>query len=90
MEIKKICVLGAGLMGNGIAQVCAQAGYEVALRDIEQRFVDGGIEHDPENSFPRRRKRTNFSQQMNAILDRLHPPGHQGSRRRRGRRSSRS
>jgi len=33
MEIKKICVLGAGLMGNGIAQVCAQAGYEVALRD---------------------------------------------------------
>lgn len=43
MEIKKICVLGAGLMGNGIAQVCAQAGYEVALRDIEQRFVDGGM-----------------------------------------------
>ncbi|MBN2516405.1 MAG: 3-hydroxybutyryl-CoA dehydrogenase, partial [Deltaproteobacteria bacterium] len=29
MEIKKVCVLGAGLMGNGIAQVCAQAGYEV-------------------------------------------------------------
>jgi len=43
MEIKKVCVLGAGLMGNGIAQVCAQAGYEVALRDIEQRFVDGGM-----------------------------------------------
>ena len=43
MEIKKVCVLGAGLMGNGIAQVCAQAGYDVALRDIEQRFVDGGM-----------------------------------------------
>ncbi|MDD2671712.1 MAG: 3-hydroxyacyl-CoA dehydrogenase NAD-binding domain-containing protein, partial [Syntrophales bacterium] len=42
MEIKKICVLGAGLMGNGITQVCAQAGYQVAMRDIEQRFVDGG------------------------------------------------
>lgn len=43
MEIKKICVVGAGLMGSGIAQVCAQAGYEVSLRDIEQRFVDKGI-----------------------------------------------
>jgi 3-hydroxyacyl-CoA dehydrogenase len=29
MEIKKVCVLGAGLMGSGIAQVCAQAGYQV-------------------------------------------------------------
>ena len=44
MDIKKVCVLGAGLMGNGIAQVCAQAGYEVTMRDIEQRFVDGGRE----------------------------------------------
>jgi len=34
-DIKKICVCGAGLMGNGIAQTCAQAGYEVAMRDIE-------------------------------------------------------
>ena len=40
MAIKKICVLGAGLMGNGIVQVCAQAGYQVAMRDIEQRFVN--------------------------------------------------
>ena len=43
MKIGKFCVLGAGLMGNGIAQVCALAGYDVALRDIEQRFVDGGM-----------------------------------------------
>lgn len=43
MEIKKICVLGAGIMGNGIAQTCAQAGYEVTLRDIEQRFIDAGM-----------------------------------------------
>ena len=39
MHIKKICLLGAGLMGNGIAQVCAQAGYEVTMRDIEQKFI---------------------------------------------------
>ena len=43
MEIKKICVLGAGLMGSGIAQVSAEAGYEVAMRDIEDRFVQGGL-----------------------------------------------
>ncbi len=44
MEIKKITVLGAGQMGNGIAHVCAQAGYEVKMRDIEQRFLDRGFE----------------------------------------------
>jgi 3-hydroxybutyryl-CoA dehydrogenase len=43
MEIKKICVLGAGLMGAGIAQVLAEAGYEVSMRDIEDRFVQGGL-----------------------------------------------
>jgi 3-hydroxybutyryl-CoA dehydrogenase len=43
MEIKRICVLGAGLMGSGIAQVAAEAGYEVAMRDIEDRFVQNGL-----------------------------------------------
>jgi 3-hydroxybutyryl-CoA dehydrogenase len=43
MEIKKIAVLGAGQMGNGIAHVCAQAGYEVKMRDIEQKFIDNGL-----------------------------------------------
>ena len=43
MEIRKICVLGAGLMGSGIAQVAAEAGYEVIMRDIEDRFVQGGF-----------------------------------------------
>jgi len=36
-------VLGAGLMGSGIAQVSAEAGYEVSMRDIEDRFVPGGL-----------------------------------------------
>jgi len=43
MEIKKIGVLGAGLMGRGIAQVAAQAGFEVIMRDIEDRFVEAGL-----------------------------------------------
>jgi len=43
MTIKKVCVLGAGIMGAGIAQVLAEAGLRIALRDIEQRFVDNGM-----------------------------------------------
>ena len=43
MEIKWIGVIGAGSMGNGIAQVAAQAGYQVIMRDIEDRFVQNGL-----------------------------------------------
>jgi 3-hydroxybutyryl-CoA dehydrogenase len=43
MEIKKIGVLGAGAMGNGIAQVCAQTGYDVIMRDIADEFVQRGM-----------------------------------------------
>lgn len=43
MEIKKVCVLGAGIMGSGIAQVAAEAGFEVAVRDIEDSFVKKGL-----------------------------------------------
>lgn len=42
MDIKNIAVIGAGLMGNGIAQVSAQSGFAVTMMDIEQRFVDKG------------------------------------------------
>jgi len=40
MTIKNITVLGSGIMGHGIAQVSAMAGYDVILRDIEQQFLD--------------------------------------------------
>ncbi|MER3443646.1 MAG: 3-hydroxybutyryl-CoA dehydrogenase [Meiothermus sp.] len=43
MEIRKIGVVGAGQMGAGIAQVAAQAGYEVVLRDLEDSFVERGL-----------------------------------------------
>jgi len=42
-EIKKVAVMGAGDMGHGIAQVALMNGYTVALRDIEQRFIDRGV-----------------------------------------------
>jgi 3-hydroxybutyryl-CoA dehydrogenase len=43
MEIEKIGVVGAGIMGSGIAQLGAQIGCHVVMRDIETRFVDGGM-----------------------------------------------
>ncbi|MBJ84311.1 MAG: 3-hydroxybutyryl-CoA dehydrogenase [Euryarchaeota archaeon] len=43
MSIEKIAILGAGQMGNGIAQVAACAGYEVTMIDIKQEFVDKGL-----------------------------------------------
>ncbi len=43
MQIKKICVLGAGLMGAGIAQAAAQAGFDVNIRDMEDWFVENGM-----------------------------------------------
>jgi 3-hydroxybutyryl-CoA dehydrogenase len=43
MEISKVGVLGAGLMGHGIAQVTAQAGYDVVVREVDQDRLDKGI-----------------------------------------------
>ncbi len=43
MELKKIGVIGSGTMGNGIAHVFAQSGYEVILVDIKQEFLDKGV-----------------------------------------------
>jgi 3-hydroxybutyryl-CoA dehydrogenase len=42
-EMKTIGVLGAGTMGNGIAHVCARAGHDVVLYDLEQGFLDRGM-----------------------------------------------
>jgi 3-hydroxyacyl-CoA dehydrogenase (EC 1.1.1.35) len=41
--MQKICVIGAGTMGSGIAQVFAQNGFEVILRDIDMKFVEKGL-----------------------------------------------
>ncbi len=43
MGIEKIAVLGAGQMGNGIAQVAASAGYDVVMIDIKQEYVEKGL-----------------------------------------------
>jgi enoyl-CoA hydratase/3-hydroxyacyl-CoA dehydrogenase len=43
-SINKVTVLGSGIMGHGIAQISAMAGYNVALRDIEQSFLDKAMD----------------------------------------------
>ena len=44
MPIERVGVIGAGTMGNGIAHVFARSGYRVTLCDVEQRFLDRGLE----------------------------------------------
>jgi 3-hydroxybutyryl-CoA dehydrogenase len=44
MEIKRVGVVGAGTMGNGIAHVFARSGYQVLLCDVEQRFLDRALD----------------------------------------------
>jgi 3-hydroxybutyryl-CoA dehydrogenase len=73
MQIKKVCVLGAGLMGSGITQVCAQAGYQVAMRDIEQRFVDGGMNIIKKNLAREVEKGKRTQADMDALLGRIKP-----------------
>jgi 3-hydroxybutyryl-CoA dehydrogenase len=43
MEIAKVGVVGCGLMGHGITQICAQAGYDVVVREVDQERLDKGV-----------------------------------------------
>ena len=43
MEIGKVGVLGCGLMGHGISQICAQAGWDVVVREVSQEKLDSGL-----------------------------------------------
>ena len=62
MGIERIAVLGAGQMGNGIAQVAACAGYEVVMIDIKQNYLDNGLAAI-ENSLSRVVKKERMTQQ---------------------------
>jgi len=73
MEIKNVCVLGAGLMGSGIAQVCAQAGFQVTMRDIEQRFIDAGMNTIKKNLNRDVEKGKRTKEDMESILGRITP-----------------
>jgi len=74
MQIKKVAVLGAGLMGHGITQVTAQtAQYQVYMRDIKQEFLDNGMKmiNDSLQRFLKKGEMTEA--QVNEVLGRIHP-----------------
>jgi 3-hydroxybutyryl-CoA dehydrogenase len=71
MEIKKVAVLGAGQMGNGIAQVCARAGYEVKMRDIDQKFIDKGMAVIKKNLERGLKKERITQEEIDATLGRI-------------------
>jgi 3-hydroxybutyryl-CoA dehydrogenase len=43
MSVRTVGVLGCGLMGSGIAQVCAAAGYRTIVREVDDKFLDKGL-----------------------------------------------
>jgi 3-hydroxybutyryl-CoA dehydrogenase len=74
MEVKRVCVLGAGLMGHGIAQVCAQTGkFDVTMRDIEQRFIDNGMKMIKDSLQRFVKKGTITERESHEVLNRIHP-----------------
>jgi 3-hydroxybutyryl-CoA dehydrogenase len=73
MEIQTIGVVGAGAMGAGIAQVCAQAGYAVIMNDREDAFVQRGL-GTIEKSLGKLTEKGKFTaEQRDAIFGRIRP-----------------
>lgn len=71
-DIKKIAVIGAGTMGAGIAQTCAAAGFQVAMRDIDQKFVDGGFRRIRDPLMKRVEKGKMVQAEVDAIVSKVH------------------
>jgi len=71
--IKTVAVLGAGTMGNGVAHVFARAGYDVILRDVEQRFLDRGLETIAKNLDRELKKQKITAADKSATLAHLRP-----------------
>ncbi|TLZ44492.1 MAG: 3-hydroxybutyryl-CoA dehydrogenase [Methanobacteriota archaeon] len=70
-QVKKIAVIGAGTMGAGIAQTCAAAGFQVTMRDIEQRLVDGGFRRIRDPLMKRVEKGKMATSEVEAIVSKI-------------------
>jgi 3-hydroxybutyryl-CoA dehydrogenase len=71
MKVEKVMVVGAGQMGSGIAQVCAQAGYIVLLNDLKPEFVERGLGVINKNLSRNVEKGRMTEEQKQAVLDRI-------------------
>ncbi|CAM3844900.1 3-hydroxybutyryl-CoA dehydrogenase [Mesobacillus thioparans] len=71
MSVKTIMVIGAGQMGSGIAQVCAQAGYDVLLNDLKPEFVERGLSGIKKNLNRQVDKGRMTAEQLDAVVDRV-------------------
>jgi 3-hydroxybutyryl-CoA dehydrogenase len=71
--IRTVAVLGAGTMGNGIAHVFARAGYQVILRDVEERFLQRGMETIGKNLDREVKKGMLAEAEKPSVLARLKP-----------------
>src|SRR5262249_1564896 len=71
MSIQKVGAIGAGTMGNGIVHVFARGGYDVVLCDVEQRFLDRGLETIAKNPHPKVPKKNNTPDEKAATLQRI-------------------
>ncbi|MGD6894744.1 3-hydroxybutyryl-CoA dehydrogenase [Bacillus infantis] len=73
MEVKTVMVIGAGQMGSGIAQVCAQAGYEVLLNDLKAEYIERGLGVIKKNLSRQVSKERMTEAEMEEVLRRLQP-----------------
>jgi 3-hydroxybutyryl-CoA dehydrogenase len=73
MNIQRVGVVGAGTMGNGIAHVFARSGYDVVLCDVEQRFLDRGLETIGKNLDREVAKNKITAQDKAGVLKRIEP-----------------
>jgi 3-hydroxybutyryl-CoA dehydrogenase len=79
MQIKKVGVVGAGQMGNGIAQVCAQAGFQVGLNDVSKDRIQAGLATINGNLARRVKNGKMTEADREAALARISPvPGYEG------------
>ena len=70
-DVKKIGVLGTGIMGAGIAEVCARAGYSVVMRDISEEFVKKGFERIKISLTKAVERGKITKEEFNAVLNRI-------------------
>lgn len=73
MSIKKVMVIGAGQMGSGIAQVCAQSGYDVMLNDMNEEALNKGIKNIEKHLTRSVEKERLTSKEKDEVLNRLTP-----------------